>query len=53
MPARRYYPDGFELDVAGGHWESSWDDDREILSLAVAPGGGPWHVTLRPKASSP
>ncbi len=53
VPARRFYPDGFELDVDQGHWESSWDDEREVLSLGVVSGEGPWRVTLRPAAPAP
>ena len=39
VPARRFYPDGFDVWVSDpdGMWTQSWDAEREILSVTTAP----------------
>jgi endoglycosylceramidase len=51
VPAARYYPAGFDLAVsdAEGSWQSSWDADREVLSLWTDPGRANHAVVITPR----
>jgi hypothetical protein len=51
VPARRHYPNGFDVWVSDpdGSWSQSWDAEREILSVETNPSQ-PFHlvvITLR------
>jgi endoglycosylceramidase len=51
VPAARYYPSGFDFTVSDpdGTWTSSWDADREILSIWTDPAQSRHVVTLTRK----
>ena len=50
IPARRFYPDGWDLQLndTAGSWSTTWDAEREILSLTVPPTGRSHVVELSP-----
>lgn len=53
VPKRRFFPDGFDLEVLeGGSWKSRWDDSREILSVSADPAQPVHTLTIRPSAPS-
>ena len=52
IPASRWYTGGWELvvDDPEATWSSSWDPDREILSVTTDPDEGPEHrLEVRPQ----
>jgi endoglycosylceramidase len=51
VPRRRFYPEGFGLEVSDqrGHWKAVWDPAREILSLCADPKAAEHTVVVRPR----
>ena len=51
VPRRRFYPEGFSLEVSDhrGHWKAAWDPEREILSLCADPSAAEHTVVVRPR----
>ena len=50
LPARRLYPDGWDVSTsdADGTWSWAWDAAREILSVTTPATGGTHTLELRP-----
>ncbi|HVM96195.1 MAG TPA: cellulase family glycosylhydrolase [Candidatus Acidoferrales bacterium] len=50
IPARRFYPDGWHLEVddATGSWSSQWDSDREVVSITTPHTGKLHHLRVVP-----
>jgi len=50
IPARRYYPDGWDLWLSDedGRWSQQWDDAREVLSVTTDPGSEHHLIILKP-----
>jgi endoglycosylceramidase len=50
IPAARHYPDGWEIRVSDpdGTWSTTWDADREVLSLWTDPASSDHWVAIRP-----
>jgi endoglycosylceramidase len=51
VPAKRFYPDGFDLTVTPPAYEASWDPERELLSLHTRPEIAGYVVRIRPRAA--
>jgi endoglycosylceramidase len=51
LPRRRFYPEGFRLEVSDrrGRWKAAWDPRREILSLCADPRADQHTVLVRPR----
>ncbi|MDJ0849497.1 MAG: cellulase family glycosylhydrolase [Myxococcota bacterium] len=53
VPERRFFPEGFELEVVeGGSWTSDWDAAREILSVWTDPTRAVHVLLIRPRAAA-
>ncbi len=50
VPARRFYSDGWQLHVsdADGTWSSTWDADREVLSVTTPQTGRQHYILITP-----
>lgn len=50
IPARRFYPDGWSLEVddPAGTWSSTWDAEREILSVTTRRTGSVHSLRIVP-----
>lgn len=48
LPARRFYPDGWRLQVSDPRstWSSTWDATREVLSVSTPASGGTHEVLV-------
>jgi endoglycosylceramidase len=51
VPESRFYPEGFEVLVSDGEgaWQSTWDPEREVLSVWTDPGRANHAVVVRPR----
>ena len=54
LPQRRFYPEGFDLEVSDrrGRWKATWDPEREILSLCADPEAAEHTVVVQPRRKS-
>jgi endoglycosylceramidase len=54
VPRRRFYPEGFDLEVSDrrGRWKAAWDPKREILSLCADPRAAEHEVVVQPRKKS-
>ncbi len=48
IPARRHFPDGWQVHVEAGPWSSRWDAETEILSLEIESGAAVHRVLVTP-----
>lgn len=50
IPARRFYPEGWQLSVSDpyGAWRSEWDPASEILKVYTDPSQSRHAITIRP-----
>lgn len=48
VPVRRFYPEGFRVEVSDPEWHSEWDPDAEVLSLWTDPEQPLHEVVVRP-----
>lgn len=46
--ARHYANSGWQLHVDAEDWSSSWDEERELLSVEIAAGDGPYRIMVTP-----
>jgi len=48
IPVRRFYPNGWEMELsdAPGTWRSTWDAQREVLSLTTPRNTRVHHVRI-------
>jgi endoglycosylceramidase len=55
VPRRRFFPEGFDLEVSDrrGRWKAAWDPEREILSLCASPRAAEHQVVVKPREKIP
>ena len=51
IPARRFYPNGWDLTVKtdAKSWSKSWDETREVVSVTISPPAGTCIIEVKPK----
>jgi endoglycosylceramidase len=51
VPSARFFPQGFDVHVSDpdGTWSSTWDEDREVLSIWTDPAKSLHAVTVTPR----
>lgn len=51
VPEARHYPDGWNLavDAPEGSWSSTWDAEREVLSVTIENTGGVHEIRITPR----